>query len=85
MSKVKIIDRKSEKSIKNEREFLSYLHHPFIVNMKYSFQDFDNLYLVMDLLKGGDLRYHINKNKKFSESPNKIFYIMFNFRFRIHT
>ena len=73
MSKVKIIDRKSEKNIKKEREFLSYLHHPFIVNMKYSFQDFDNLYLVMDLLKGGDLRYHINKNKKFSESQTKFF------------
>ena len=59
MSKVKIIDRKSEKSIKNEREFLSQLHHPFIVNMKCSFQDYDNLYLVMDLLTGGDLRYHM--------------------------
>lgn len=35
--------------------------------MNYAFQDFDNLYLVMDLLNGGDLRYHICKNKKFSE------------------
>ena len=30
MSKVKIIDRKSEKSIKGEREFLAQLHHPYI-------------------------------------------------------
>ena len=29
MSKVKIIDRKSEKSIKTEREILSKLHHPY--------------------------------------------------------
>lgn len=28
MSKVKVIDRKSEKSIKCERDFLSKLHHP---------------------------------------------------------
>lgn len=28
MSKVKVIDRKSEKSIKGERDFLSKLHHP---------------------------------------------------------
>ena len=45
MSKVKIIDKKSEKSIRVERDILSMLHHPFIVNMAYAFQDFDNLYL----------------------------------------
>ena len=67
MSKVKIIDRRSEKNIKNEREFLSKLHHPFIVNMACAFQDYENLYLVMDLLTGGDLRYHISKQKKFTE------------------
>ncbi len=35
--------------------------------MNYAFQDNDNLYLVMDLLTGGDLRYHICKQKKFTE------------------
>ena len=35
--------------------------------MNYAFQDNDNLYLVMDLLTGGDLRYHICKYKKFTE------------------
>ena len=73
MSKVKIIDRKSEKSIKNEKEFLSILHHPFLVNMMCSFQDYDNLYLVMDLLTGGDLRYHICHKKVFNEDQTKFF------------
>jgi serine/threonine kinase 32 len=36
--------------------------------MVYAFQDYENLYLVMDLLTGGDLRYHISKLKKFSET-----------------
>lgn len=67
MAKAKIIDKKSEKSIKYERELLSRLKHPFIVNMQYAFQDFENLYLVMDLLTGGDLRYHVSRHKKFSE------------------
>ena len=48
MSKVKIIDRRSEESIISERELLSKLNHPFIVNMYFAFQDFSNLYLVMD-------------------------------------
>ena len=74
MSKVKIIDRRSEKSIKGEREFLSKLHHPFIVNMACAFQDYENLYLVMDLLTGGDLRYHLCRMQKFSEDETKFFF-----------
>jgi serine/threonine protein kinase len=31
------------------------------------FKDRDNLCLVMDLMTGGDLRYHIGRNKRFSE------------------
>ena len=73
MSKVKVIDKKSEKSIKYERELLSRLKHPFIVNMYYAFQDYDNLYLVMDLLNGGDLRYHICRKRKFSEEQTRFF------------
>ena len=73
MSKLKIIDRKSVKSIRAEREFLSKLNHPFLVNMIYSFQDSDNLYLVMDLFLGGDLRYHICHKKHFDEIQSKFF------------
>ena len=73
MSKVKIIDRRSEESIISERELLSKLNHPFIVNMHFAFQDFSNLYLVMDYLTGGDLRYHISKNHIFSETQTKFF------------
>lgn len=35
--------------------------------MIYSFQDKDQLYLVMDLLTGGDLRYHISRYRYFSQ------------------
>ena len=73
MSKLRIIDKKSEKSINSEREFLSKLHNPFIVNMHYAFQDSENLYLVMDLMSGGDLRYHISRHKKFSEEQTRFF------------
>ena len=39
----------------------------FLVNMHYSFEDRDNLYLVIDLMSGGDLRYHIGKHRRFTE------------------
>ena len=73
MSKRKIIDKKSEKSINSERKFLSILNHPFIVNMHYAFQDNDNLYLVMDMLSGGDLRYHCSRYRTFSEEQTRFF------------
>ena len=73
MSKVKVIDKKSQKAIIFERELLSRIHSSFIVNLIYSFQDFDNLYLVMDFLKGGDLRYHICKNQYITEEQTKFF------------
>ena len=44
-----------------------------IVNMCYAFQDRENLYLVMDLLTGGDLRYHICCQRKFAEDQTSMF------------
>ena len=73
MSKRKILDKKSEKSINSEMKFLSILNHPFIVNMHYAFQDNDNLYLVIDLLSGGDLRYHCSRYRTFSEEQTRFF------------
>jgi len=71
MSKAKIIDKKSVDSILGEKNLLSQLHHSFIVNMIYSFQDHDYLYLVMDLLPGGNLRYHLCLKRRFNEKQNK--------------
>ena len=67
ISKAKIIEKKSERAIKYERDLLAKIHHPFIVNMHYSFQDYEYLYIVLDLLNGGDLRFHLSQNKKFTE------------------
>jgi serine/threonine protein kinase len=54
---------------------MSLYNDRFIVNMHYAFQDYDNLYLVMDLLTGGDLRYHIAKHRKFSEKQTSKLYV----------
>ena len=73
MSKIKVIDKKSIRSINSERELLSKLYHPFIVNMHYAFQDNKYLYLILDFFPGGDLRYHISIHKKFSEEQTRFF------------
>ena len=73
MSKCKIIDKHSERSIIAEHDLLSKINHPFIINMHFCFQDTDYLYIAMDLLTGGDLRYQIFKQKIFYEEQTKFF------------
>jgi serine/threonine protein kinase len=55
----------------NEKNLLAKLKHPFLVNMVASFQDRETLYLVMDLMPGGDLRHHIARRRRFSEEQTK--------------
>ncbi|XP_023179966.1 serine/threonine-protein kinase 32A isoform X1 [Drosophila hydei] len=50
-----------------EVELLSSLEHPFLVNLWFSFQDEEDLFMVCDLLTGGDLRYHLQNRVEFSE------------------
>ncbi|CAK75406.1 unnamed protein product (macronuclear) [Paramecium tetraurelia] len=71
MSKAKIMAKNSVNSVLNERILLSQLKHPFIANIHYAFQDREHLFLVMDLLSGGDLRFHIGRMRRFSEQHTK--------------
>jgi len=73
MSKARIISKRSVNSVMNEKKFLVQLNHPFLVNMQYAFEDRDNLYLVIDLMDGGDLRFHIGKQRRFDEEQTKFF------------
>ncbi|CAD8143098.1 unnamed protein product [Paramecium octaurelia] len=73
MSKAKIILKKSVQSVINERQLLSNLRHGFLINMQSAFQDKEYLYLVMDLLTGGDLRFHIGRLRRFNEEQTKFF------------
>ncbi len=65
MLKAKIIDKKSVKSVMNERQLIGRLYHPFLINIIYAFQDRETLYLGMDYVNGGDLRYHIGCMRRF--------------------
>ncbi|KAK7925816.1 hypothetical protein WMY93_008126 [Mugilogobius chulae] len=42
-------------------------------NFRYSFQDEEDMFMVVDLLLGGDLRYHLQQNVHFSESTVKLY------------
>ena len=71
MSKVKLIQNNAYDEILHEQELTSKLNHPFLVKMNFSFQDVDYLYMLNDLMPGGDLRYWYMQKKKFSEKDCK--------------
>jgi serum/glucocorticoid-regulated kinase 2 len=73
MSKARIINKRSIKSVINERQILAQLHNRHLVNMHFAFQDKENLYLVMDYLQGGDLRFHLSEHRRFSQDITKFF------------
>ncbi|KAL5611779.1 hypothetical protein BROUX41_000646 [Berkeleyomyces rouxiae] len=64
--KDEIIRSESVRNIIRERRMLEDVNHPFICNLRYSFQDIEYMYLVVDLMTGGDLRFHISR-KTFTE------------------
>ena len=70
MSKTKIIEKKMLENVFQEKKILSSLYHPFLVNLYASFQDIDNLYMVMDYLPCSDLRFQLGFIKRFKEDQS---------------
>ncbi|PIA14185.1 kinase-like protein [Coemansia reversa NRRL 1564] len=48
-----------------ERDMLEEIDHPFVANLRFSFQDECSMFMVMDLMIGGDLRFHIMRRRFF--------------------
>lgn len=47
----------------SEREMLVRVRHPFLVNLWGTFQDVNNLYMVMDFVAGGELFSLLRKSQ----------------------
>ena len=76
LSKSKIKINKQEENSKSERDLMIELTSPFILNIKFAFQDETKLYIVSEFLQGGDMFYHMHHSTiNFTESTVK-FYII---------
>lgn len=74
LQKKMIIKRNEENHIMCERNvLLKSLNHPFLVNLHYSFQTREKLYFILEYVNGGELYFHLQKEKYFSE-PRARFY-----------
>ncbi|XP_062521391.1 beta-adrenergic receptor kinase 1-like isoform X2 [Corticium candelabrum] len=65
--------RKGEAGALNERNILARVNNPFVVCMTYAFQTTEKLCLVLDLMNGGDLSYHLMYYRRFSEDWVKFY------------
>ncbi|KAI9257026.1 kinase C-like protein [Helicostylum pulchrum] len=59
ISKEKCIKMEAVSNIIRERTMLEFLDHPLVCNMRFAFQDTDYIYMAMDLMSAGDLRFHL--------------------------
>lgn len=61
----------SVRNIIRERNMLEHLDHPLVCNLRFAFADDAYMYMVLDLMLGGDLRFHLNR-KNFTENAVRI-------------
>ncbi|DAZ99136.1 TPA: hypothetical protein N0F65_010220 [Lagenidium giganteum] len=67
LRKQDVFKKKQVEHTKSEQRILKHVEHPFVVRLRYAFQNDHKLYLVMDYYNGGSLFVHLRKNKRFTE------------------
>lgn len=73
LPKEKILGQNLVKYAMTERNVLSYVKHPFIVGLNFAFQTAEKLFLILDYCSGGDLGFHLQREKRFSEYRTRIY------------
>mmetsp|Transcript_565 Transcript_565/g.909 ORF Transcript_565/g.909 Transcript_565/m.909 type:complete len:684 (-) Transcript_565:105-2156(-) len=65
MNKKRIKIKKAEKLTLNEQKCLADVNSPFVVKLSYSFQSKTDVFLILDLMTGGDLSFHLSLKGRF--------------------
>ncbi|KAJ1907782.1 Serine/threonine kinase [Tieghemiomyces parasiticus] len=63
ISKAECIRMEALTNVFRERDILEDVDHPFVCNLRFAFQDEEYMYMVIDLMMGGDLRFHITRRR----------------------
>ena len=73
LKKKEMVIRNQILHVKNERKIMEMVDHPFIIKLKYAFQNRHKLYLLTDFCPGGELFFHIQKIQRFNEEATKFY------------
>ncbi|CAJ0627249.1 7868_t:CDS:2 [Entrophospora sp. SA101] len=60
-------------NIIQERRLLEEIELSLICNLRYAFQDDENMFMVLDLMLGGDLRFHLERQGHLGEEVVKFY------------
>jgi serine/threonine kinase 32 len=71
INKTQCVRMSAVANIFREKAILIEVQHPFVVNLRYAYQDEENMFMVIDLMLGGDLRYQLDKNQSLTEETVK--------------
>ncbi|KAJ4712232.1 Serine/threonine-protein kinase [Melia azedarach] len=69
----KVFQKNHVDYMKAERDILTKVTHPFIVQLRYSFQTKSKLYLILDFINGGHLFFHLYRQGIFSEDQARFY------------
>ena len=73
LNKKKLEQSDQLEHIKTERTVLQYVAHPFLVRLLYAFQTPEKLFMVMEFVNGGELFFHLKKERRFPELRVKFY------------
>ncbi|CAH8593486.1 unnamed protein product [Schistosoma turkestanicum] len=74
LKKDAVKQRKEVDNVMSERNVLvKSLNHPFLCKLHFSFQSTTKLYFVLDYINGGELFYHIQRERMFTETRARFY------------
>lgn len=73
LRKMDMLEKDQVAHVRAERDILVEADHQWVVKMYYSFQDYANLYLIMEYLAGGDMMTLLMKKDTLSEDVTQFY------------
>lgn len=73
LKKKKLVDEGEVEHTRTEKNILINNNHPFLVNLKFAFQTEKKIYFVLDYVNGGELFFHLKKERRFDEDKVRFY------------
>ncbi|KAI9907647.1 hypothetical protein PsorP6_002984 [Peronosclerospora sorghi] len=73
LRRASVFAKNQEEHTKTKRRILEGVDHPFLVELRYAFQNDAKLYFVMDFYNGGTLHFHLRRAVQFDEVRTRFY------------